>query len=349
MKKLKYLPVVLMLGLLVFLTSSTGYVKKQNNFAGKRSAQFHRGMHKGMQRGMDFRMFSALTQEQRDQIEKIRTEQMKKALPLRNQIAEKKAKLRTPTTGDNIDQKAADKVLADIEGLKLEPAKQMVRTRLDIRNVLTDEQKIIFDAHSEMMGMHGKGFKRVGMHGHFGHGKPMPCAGRGMMPGKPGMQKGQGMAMKGMQNAGHKGIQQRQGMKPGMGKGMKQGKGNGNGFGPGQGKGMPGKPGMKGRPGMMQGQMPWMKDMTQEQKDQLKALRLEEMKAMTHYKNKLAEYQARLKTLTTSDDVNLKDVDKVIDQMSKIKLDMAKEKLKHRLDVRNILTDEQKVRFDMHI
>ena len=341
MKKLKYFPVVLMLGLLVFLTSSTKPVKKQNNFAGNRSAQFHRGMHKGMHGGMDFRMFNNLTQEQKDQIEKIRTEQMKKALPLRNQIAEKNSKLLTLTTGDNINQKSADKVLADIENLKSEMAKQMVRTRLDIRNVLTDEQKIIFDAHSGMMGMHRKGFKGGRMNGQFGHGKPMPCAGQGRMPGKPGMQKGQGMAMNGMHNPGQQGMQHGHGMKPG--------KGNGSGFGQGQGKGMQGKPGMKGRPGMMQGQMAWMKDLTQEQKDGLKALRLEQMKAMTQYKNKLAEYQAKLRTLTTSEDVKLKDIDKIIDQMSKIKLDVAKEKLKHRLDVRNILTDEQKVRFDMHI
>jgi Spy/CpxP family protein refolding chaperone len=112
------------------------------------------------------------------------------------------------------------------------------------------------------------------------------------------------------------------------------------------GKGM--GAGMKGRSGMAGQEMPWLKDLTQEQKDQLKALRLQEMKAMTQYKNQLDEYKAKLKTLTTSDNVNLKDVDKVIDHMGKIKLEMAKNKLSNRMAVRNLLSDDQKVLFDMH-
>ena len=349
MKKLKYFPIVLMLGLLVFLTSSTKPLAKQNDFAGRRGAQFHRGMHRGMNNGRNFRMFSTLTQEQKDQIEKIRTEQMKKALPLRNQINEKKAHLRTLTTGDNIDTKAAEKVLADIENMKSEFAKQMVRTRLDIRKVLTDEQRIMFDARRGMMGQKGKGFKGngQGMKGRFGQGRPMPCESLG----RPGMQQGQ----RGMRQ-GQKGMGQ--GMRGSMGNGMMAGKGMGSGMkggpdngimaGKGMGPGMNGKPGMAGPQRVMQVQTGWMKDLTQEQKDQLKSLRLQEMKAMTQYKNQLDEYKAKLKTLTTSDDVNLKDVDKVIDQMGKVKLEMAKNKLSHRMDVRALLTDDQKVMFDIH-
>ena len=345
MKKLRYFPVVLMLGLLVFLTSSTEPVAKQNDFSGRRGAQFHKGMHRGMNNRMDFQMFSTLTQEQKDQIEKIRTAQMKKALPLRNQINEQKARLRTLTTGDNADTKAAAKVLAKIEDLKSDLTKQMVRTRLDIRNVLTDEQKIMFDARRGMMGQKGKGFKGngQGMKGRFGQGRQMPCAGKGRMHGRPGMQREQGQTMRGMrQGPGQQGMGF--GMKGRQGKGMMAGKGMG------QGQGMKGKPGMFGPQRGVQGHpgMPWMNDLTQEQKDQLKALRLQEMKAMTQYKNQLNEYKAKLKILTTGDNVNLKDVDKVIDQMGKVKLEMAKNKLSHRMNVRALLTDDQKVMFDMH-
>jgi Spy/CpxP family protein refolding chaperone len=350
MKKMRYFPVVLMLGLLVFLTSSTEPVGNQNDFAGRRGAQFHRGMHRGMNNGMNFRMFSTLTQEQKDQIKTIRTAQMKKALPLRNQINEQKAKLRTLTTGDKIDTKSAQKVLAKIEGLKTELAKQMVRNRLDIRNVLTEEQRIMFDARSSKMGQKGNGFKGKGRHGMkqgFGQGRPMPCAGhggRGMQQGQRGMRQGQKGMGHGMSGGMGNGMTAGKGMRPGMkgGQGMMAGKG--------MGAGMKGRPGMMGAQRGMQGQtgLAWMKDLTQEQKDQLKALRLQEMKAMTRYKNQLDEYKAKLKTLTTSDNVNLKDVDKVIDQMGKIKLEMAKNKLSNRMAVRNLLTDDQKVLFDMH-
>jgi len=354
MKKLRYFPLVVMLGLLVFLTSSSEPAGNQGDFAGRRGAQFHRGMHRGMGHGMNFQMFGTLTQEQKDQIGKIRNAQMKKALPVLNQINEQKAKLRTLTTGDKIDTKGANKVLAKIEDLRSELAKQMVRTRLEIRNVLTDEQKVMFDARRGMMQGNGFAGKSRGMKGRMGQGRPMPCAGQG----RPGMHHGARMAMRGQKQGYGQGMQGRSGkgmgMQAGQGKGtMKgQGAGQGKGMGQGQGRGM----GMKGKPGMMASQrgmqeqpaMAWMKDLTQEQKDQLKALRLDEMKAMTRYKNQLDEYKAKLKTLTTGDNVNLKEVDKVIDQMGKVKLEMARNKLSHRMDVRALLTDDQKVMFDMH-
>ena len=351
MKKLKYFPVVLMLGLLVFLTSSTEPAGNQGDFAGRRGAQFHRGMHRGMGHGMNFQMFGTLTQEQKDQIGKIRNAQMKKALPVLNQINEQKAKLRTLTTGDKIDTKGANKVLAKIENLRSELAKQMVRTRLEIRNVLTDEQKVMFDARRGMM--QGKGFtgKSRGMKGRMGQGRPMPCAGQG----RPGMHQGARMAMRGQKQGYGQGMQGRSGkgmgMKAGQDKGMMKGQDKGMGQGPGRGMGMKGKPGMMGPQRGIQGEpgMVWMKDLSQEQKDQLKALRLDEMKAMTQYKNQLDEYKAKLKTLTTGDNVDLKSVDKVIDQMGKVKIEMAKNKLSHRMDVRALLNDDQKVMFDMHV
>ncbi|NPA35412.1 MAG: periplasmic heavy metal sensor [Chlorobi bacterium] len=352
MKKLRYFPVIVMLGLLIFLTSSTEPVSNQNDFAGRRSAQFQRGMQRGLNNGMNLQLFSTLTQEQKDQLEKIRTSQMKKVLPLRNQINEKKARLRTLTTGDNIDTKAAEKVLAEIENLKTDIAKQRMRTRLDIRNVLTDEQKIMFDARSSMMGQKGKGFrgKGQGMKGRFGQGRPMPCAGQGRMPGNMGMrglngpgQKGIGQGMRGGQGMG---MMAGKGMGPGMKVGMANGMMPGKGMGPGQGRGQ----GMFGPQIGMQGQpgIALMMNLTQEQQDKLKSLRLDEMKAMTQFRNKLNEYKAKLKTLTTGDNVNLKEVDKVIDQIGNVKLDMAKNRLSHRMEVRSLLNDDQKVMFDMH-
>jgi Spy/CpxP family protein refolding chaperone len=202
----------------------------------------------------------------------------------------------------------------------------MVRTRLDIRNVLTDEQKVMFDARR---GMQGKDGKRRAMHGQAGQKRQMPYAGQG----RQGMQRGQRMAMKGMKQGKGQGMKGSQGMGAGQHHGQAM-----NGHGKhGQRKGMQGQQDMSG-----------MKDLTQEQKDKMKELRLQQMKTMTQYSNQLGEYNARLKTLTTGDDVKLKDVDKLIDKMGKVKLEMAKYRLSHRMDVRALLTDEQKVMFDMH-
>ena len=114
------------------------------------------------------------------------------------------------------------------------------------------------------------------------------------------------------------------------------------------GSGMKGKPGMKSYHGNKSGAtMTGISDFTDEQQEQLKSLRLEQMKAMTQHRNSLDEYKAKLKTITSVDAVKLKEVDKVLDEMGKIKLEMAKNKLSHQQDVRAMLTDEQKVMFDM--
>ncbi len=310
MKKLKYLPIVMLFGLMLFLTSATVPEAGTNNFDGRnKRAQFHRGMHKGMQHGM---MFNNLSDEQKEQIKQLRVEQMKKTLPVRNELNEKRARLRTLTTGDNININDAGKVLAEIEELKTEQAKQNVRIGVEIRKILNDEQRVMFDAHRGM-GKRARGQSSF----HKGNSKVGKTQRKsGQIHGRPCMQPMQGR----MPQAGMK-----------------------------QGQGMKGKPGrMKSYHGNRSGTpMTGMIGFTTEQEEQLKSFKLEQMKAMTQYRNSLGEYKASLKTITSVDDVKLKDVDKLLDEMGKIKLEMAKNKLSHQQVIRAMLTDEQKVMFDM--
>ena len=303
MKKLKYLSIVMVIGLMVFLTSATTPSTGENGFMGKRGDGFHRG-HKGAHHGM---MLNSLSDEQKEQIKQLRVEMMKNSIPVKNELNEKRARLRTLTTGNKVDVKGAEKVLADIEELKTKQAKQQVRVRVEIRKLLNDEQRVMFDAHA---GMVNNERGRANFH-HGQHHKTQKY-------GKPGM------GMKGKHGVhGKQGMQAHKGM---------QGKG-----------GMKGKPG--NRPEMKQG---GMMNFTAEQQEQLKTLRVEQMKSMTQFRNKLGEFNAKMKTITSSDDVNLKDVDKLLDEMGKVKLEMAKDKLSHQMSVRAMLTDEQKVMMDMH-
>jgi Spy/CpxP family protein refolding chaperone len=109
--------------------------------------------------------------------------------------------------------------------------------------------------------------------------------------------------------------------------------------------GMHARSGMKGKPGMKQG---GMMNFTAEQQEQLKTLKVEQMKSMTQFRNKLGEFNAKMKTITSADDVNLKDVDKLLDEMGEVKLEMAKNQLAFKQSIRAMLTDEQKVMMDMH-
>lgn len=124
-----------------------------------------------------------LTDEQQEKIEALRVEHMKKRTAYRNQIHEKMAQIRTLTSGDNIDMKKAEALAEEVAALKAKMMKESLNYRNNVRNLLTDEQKVYFDSRTKRHHM-GKG------RGHgqgFGNG---PRHGRG--PGHPGCPYGYG-------------------------------------------------------------------------------------------------------------------------------------------------------------
>ncbi len=88
-------------------------------------------------------------------------------------------------------------------------------------------------------------------------------------------------------------------------------------------------------------------DLTETQKTKLTEMRAANMKEMLPLKNELQEKKAHLNTISTGDNVNMNDVNKTLDEMGAIKTNMAKKRAAHRQEVRKILTDDQRVFFDM--
>ena len=80
--------------------------------------------------------------------------------------------------------------------------------------------------------------------------------------------------------------------------------------------------------------------------EQMKNLRLDHSKSILEVNNELNVLSAEYKVLASGDDQNLNDINKKIDEMQVLKSDLQKKSAKHRLEVRNLLTDEQKVLFD---
>ncbi|MCF8331729.1 MAG: Spy/CpxP family protein refolding chaperone [Bacteroidales bacterium] len=136
-----------------------------------------RGQGKGMrmnndQRGMKQHMMCQnipdLTDEQESQIEALRIQHLKSTTALRNQYQEKKARIRTLTTGDNINLGKAKTIAGEIGDLKAKMLENRIEHQNKIRNVLTEKQKIYFDAHkrhSSMGNKYNKHHKRPGMRG----------------------------------------------------------------------------------------------------------------------------------------------------------------------------------------
>ncbi len=87
-------------------------------------------------------------------------------------------------------------------------------------------------------------------------------------------------------------------------------------------------------------------DLTEEQKDKIKSLHVDHMKSILPLENQLDEKKARLKSLTTAENVNLEKVDEVIDEITSIDNKIMKSRVRHGQDIRNILTEEQRIIFN---
>ncbi len=85
---------------------------------------------------------------------------------------------------------------------------------------------------------------------------------------------------------------------------------------------------------------------TEEQQEQIKALRLETAKEIKPLKNELNELRAHQQTLTTADKANLKAINSNIDKMAEIKASIEKIMAKQHQAIRSLLTEEQLIKFD---
>ncbi len=112
-----------------------------------------RGMHHPqMMRGhspdgnMMFKNIPNLTDEQKEQIKALRLDMMKKALPIKNSIGEKRARLRSLQTASPVNMKAVNTLIDEIASLKAKIAKLRAEKRQQVRRLLSDEQRIVFDS-----------------------------------------------------------------------------------------------------------------------------------------------------------------------------------------------------------
>lgn len=87
--------------------------------------------------------------------------------------------------------------------------------------------------------------------------------------------------------------------------------------------------------------------LSDEQQSNMAVLRLNHQKAVLPLKNVLNEKRAKLTTLSTAENADMKAINKLIDEIGLTKTDVAKLKAAHHQEVRKILTEEQRIKFDM--
>jgi Spy/CpxP family protein refolding chaperone len=88
-------------------------------------------------------------------------------------------------------------------------------------------------------------------------------------------------------------------------------------------------------------------NLTDTQKAAFKQSMLAVQKELQPLRNQLGEAKAHQKTLMTAEKPDLNAINKNIEKIGELKAEMAKIQVKHRLEMRAQLTDEQRLKFDM--
>lgn len=90
-----------------------------------------------------------LTEEQKTKIKDIKLKNEREMLTLKNQIGEKKAKLKTQTTTDSPNMNEVNKTIDEIGNLKSQINKRKAAAKQEIRSLLNEEQKLAFDTQKK--------------------------------------------------------------------------------------------------------------------------------------------------------------------------------------------------------
>lgn len=89
-------------------------------------------------------------------------------------------------------------------------------------------------------------------------------------------------------------------------------------------------------------------DLTEEQTAQIKDLRIQHLASMQENRAKAQVLQAELRQLEIADKADMNKINSKIDEISAVRNIMAKDRSKHKQEVRKLLTPEQRVIYDSH-
>jgi Spy/CpxP family protein refolding chaperone len=91
-------------------------------------------------------MIPDLTEKQKEQMKELHIKHMQAVQPIKNQIGELEAKLHTLQTADDPNMNDINKLIETIGSKHTEIMKLHAAQRQEIRKLLTDEQRVVFDA-----------------------------------------------------------------------------------------------------------------------------------------------------------------------------------------------------------
>lgn len=93
----------------------------------------------------------------------------------------------------------------------------------------------------------------------------------------------------------------------------------------------------------------WMATLTDQQQNEMDRLRLEYKKKKYLLKAKMRQAKVEFALLITTDAPNKSAIDSKIDQIAELKKEKLQLKANHKIQVRKLLTVDQRVHFDMYV
>jgi Spy/CpxP family protein refolding chaperone len=87
-------------------------------------------------------------------------------------------------------------------------------------------------------------------------------------------------------------------------------------------------------------------DLTEDQQGKIDEIKLDTSKKLTQSQNKINELEAQLNTTITQDKVDKNKVSALIEEIGKLRTEIRKERMNDHLEIRELLTEKQKVIFD---
>ncbi len=138
----------------LFVTTNVFAQRGYGNGFGQRNGQFN-------QNGTGYfcNNIPNLSTDQQTKIGKLRTSHWKEMQNSGNQLAEKKARIQTLRFADNADMNAINKIVDEIGAIQTSMYKNQELYYQDVRNILTDDQKVNFDRFKTGRG-NGQGYCR---------------------------------------------------------------------------------------------------------------------------------------------------------------------------------------------
>ena len=101
--------------------------------------------------------------------------------------------------------------------------------------------------------------------------------------------------------------------------------------------------------GMMQKGGGWKASLSEKQQIQVSTLKLDYKKKKYPLKTKIKQLKVELALLMTTDKPNQKAINNKIDEIVKLKAQKMRLRANHKIAVRKVLNEQQRVRFDMKI